>query len=659
MLRPPKVFRPSSLTTALLPLVALALVAGACRKPQAGLHVTVSGGLVVGRDFDRLSVEVARASDSSSLAIETAEGAGLHGLPMTFNFVSGPGTPAGTEVRVSARAFWGGEPVSLAEGRATLAGGDGASLELLLPARVVPDGGEDAGFDGGEPDGGEPDGGPDGGDAGQDAGWDGGIDGGPDAGIDAGTDAGTPGSLGWPCSAGSQCNSNICADGVCCSTACTGSCNACNLSGSAGTCSLTPALSPGNPSCAPYLCSGTAGACPTQCLADSECAATHYCRTTGQKTCIPRKANGQGCGASRECLSTFCVEGFCCDSSCGSNCDACNFAGSEGTCTNQPSSFSTPTCLPYRCSGTSAACGTTCTSDANCGSGAYCLAPNCLPTKNNGTSCTQARECTSGNCVDGTCCNSTCANPCDACNRAGNLGSCVSVPQTAPGSPSCAPYSCSGTSAFCATSCTAGGGCASGIPCSSTGVCMTKLATFGDDFNDNLVSGRWRLVQSGGAVVREQNAELQLFTAFTSGSYAGVTSQAPYDALASSATVELPSAGNQSLPTLQVVFAVKHSALDRVAITVEGNTLVADAVVDGGRTQLASVAYVPSLMRFLRIRESGGTTYFEYSADGGSYLPLASGANPIPLGEVYPELGAATSAPEASGTTVIFDNFNN
>ena len=40
---------------------------------------------------------------------------------------------------------------------------------------------------------------------------------------------------------GGECNSNFCAQGVCCSTACTGTCASCALAGSLGTCSSVPA----------------------------------------------------------------------------------------------------------------------------------------------------------------------------------------------------------------------------------------------------------------------------------------------------------------------------------------------------------------------------------------------------------------------------------
>ena len=58
---------------------------------------------------------------------------------------------------------------------------------------------------------------------------------------------GCPGSgsghtnLGQPCSCSSDCGSGFCVDGVCCNSACTGTCMSCSLPGSEGTCDVVPA----------------------------------------------------------------------------------------------------------------------------------------------------------------------------------------------------------------------------------------------------------------------------------------------------------------------------------------------------------------------------------------------------------------------------------
>jgi hypothetical protein len=571
-----------------------------------------------------LVVDVQQATNSKLLAVEAVDGTDLHPLPITFNFISGERTTVGSQVHVSARAMRLQVPVSVAEADIELADRTGAQLELVLPSILVD---FDAG-NGGDTDAGEP-------------------------------DAGRPAELGWPCQSAFECGSNLCVDGVCCDSSCEGACNRCNLPSSPGHCTVTDAASAGAPPCAPYACNGTSAACPANCMSDWGCTGGFYCQLSTQ-VCAQKKTNGQVCDGSNECLSDQCIDGFCCNNNCPGACDACNTSGSEGTCTVQPSSAAgAPTCSPYLCSGASPSCATSCSADAWCSGSTYCVAPACEPLKANGSLCGDARECSSHSCVDGYCCNSACTGPCDQCDRAGLLGVCSFSSGTDVGSPSCAPYNCAGSSAACAANCTADGGCAPRVLCSSTGICMTKLATFSDHFNDNVLSANWQLTQTGLATLTEQSTRLQVVTSAVDAGYAAVLSASPYDALESSETIKVSSAGNQALASLEVVFGLRRNPLDRVAFIIKGNVLNVQAMLDGGPSTLASRAYSGALMRYLRISESSGSTSFSYSADGGTNFVLFT---TIPdrffMGEVYPELGAGTTTPELSSTTVLFDVFN-
>ncbi|WP_043435626.1 InlB B-repeat-containing protein [Cystobacter fuscus] len=149
------------------------------------------------------------------------------------------------------------------------------------------------------------------------------------------------------------------------------------------------------------------------------------------------KARGTACESASECLSGNCVDGVCCDSACTGQCEACDAAGSKGTCvpvsgnphgerpacasddpkcggtcdgqsrmsctypeatvgcgaescTNgvqtlaascngagQCAAPETRLCGVYACGQTS--CNTTCTSDDACGADAFCVAGACRP----------------------------------------------------------------------------------------------------------------------------------------------------------------------------------------------------------------------------------------------------------------------------------------
>jgi hypothetical protein len=117
-------------------------------------------------------------------------------------------------------------------------------------------------------------------------------------------------------------------------------------------------------------CSTDGKTCLGKCAADSDCAqggAGSYCDANGD--CQPRKAQGgtcnvaaggdckvAGCGECQSGLS--CADGYCCNSGCGGQCEACNVAGKLGACSPVPAGTQphhgalcagagTPTCGGY------------------------------------------------------------------------------------------------------------------------------------------------------------------------------------------------------------------------------------------------------------------------------------------------------------------------
>ncbi|MGZ3453248.1 MAG: Kelch repeat-containing protein [Polyangiales bacterium] len=278
------------------------------------------------------------------------------------------------------------------------------------------------------------------------------------------------------CATGADCPSGTpCVDNYCCNTTCTGQCEACDVSGQEGVCTPVVGAPHGKTSCGTYLCDpsiGTSGACATSCLTTGACSSGNYCSVG---SCVTQKTDGSTCALSEECTSGNCVDGICCSTACTGACQACDVAGSLGTCSNVASGppHASHTCGGYACS--SGSCLTTCTTDANCDSKSWCSGTTCIPKRTSGTACGASHECATGNCVDSYCCDSSCTGPCSACDVAGKLGTCSAVTSGSPhGTRTCAPaLTCGATG--CVLTCSTDAQCAPGNACIG-GICKGKKA---------------------------------------------------------------------------------------------------------------------------------------------------------------------------------------
>jgi hypothetical protein len=290
--------------------------------------------------------------------------------------------------------------------------------------------------------------------------------------------------LGQICARADECASNFCAQGVCCNSACTATCQSCNIPGAVGTCSnvapggvdpdarcaaqptstcgrdgtcngsggcrLHPATTqcagpscsgdsavaasfcdgsgtcrPGaTQACSPFRCNSATGACFPSCDATAQCVPPNQC----QNSICGTKPNGSSCGSGPECVSGVCAEGVCCNDACTGSCRSCTVGGAVGTCTSVPSGVADPKAM---CAVTPA---TSCGTDGTCnGSGGCRNHPS-------GTPCRDA-SCSNGEAVLAASCNGS-----GTCPMQTNM---------------CAPYLCSGTS--CATSCQTSADCAQGV----------------------------------------------------------------------------------------------------------------------------------------------------------------------------------------------------
>jgi hypothetical protein len=244
------------------------------------------------------------------------------------------------------------------------------------------------------------------------------------------------------CTMASECTSGFCVDGVCCDSECTGACRACSAarkgSGSDGTCGD---VAPGT-ACGLFVCS--AGACPTTCASDTDCASTAYCDAT---SCVAKKANGATATDKKQCTSGFLADGVCCDAACDGVCEACDVTTSVGTCSpvaGAPKHGACPT-------GSDVCGAATCDGVAR----AECK-------KFPGAE----KECRSSACADGV---ETLSARCDG------MGACPAV-----ATKMCGEYVCDGTR--CRTTCRSNPDCASGYVCDDveTKKCLSANTCDGD-----------------------------------------------------------------------------------------------------------------------------------------------------------------------------------
>jgi hypothetical protein len=188
---------------------------------------------------------------------------------------------------------------------------------------------------------------------------------------------------------------------VCCNTDCAGTCRACNLTNSCGTCTNHSNNTDPEQGCGRYSCNGS-GSCYTSCsggCASSQCRSDSACIGT---TCQAKKAQGATCSVGGcECTTGNCVDGRCCNTSCTGACKTC--ANTSGTCSNV-ANFTDPdnNCGRYTCNN-AGACYTSCVNiatgcDSRCDSSSWCNFGVCQGKMSRANACIYPCSCSSGSC---------------------------------------------------------------------------------------------------------------------------------------------------------------------------------------------------------------------------------------------------------------------
>jgi hypothetical protein len=140
--------------------------------------------------------------------------------------------------------------------------------------------------------------------------------------------------------------------------------------------------------------------------------------------------------------------------------------------------------------------------------------------------------------------------------------------------------------------------------------------------------------------------------------YNNLSAVTAYDLTGGAAYVKIVDFGNVSLVSHNVGLSVRIDGNNWVAIGVDNNNLTVDKKVTGTQTNLLATPLDQTAHRWFRIRESGGTTFFDTAPDGMTWTNRHSVANVIAMTGLKPFLESGCWQTEASASYAVFDNFN-
>lgn len=188
---------------------------------------------------------------------------------------------------------------------------------------------------------------------------------------------------------------------------------------------------------------------------------------------------------------------------------------------------------------------------------------------------------------------------------------------------------------------------------------INAASTFSDNFDDNTLDlHNWE--NWGGAQVVESGQQLVITIPTTTADYYGLETTHDFDFTGSRAFVEIVSISDVTPDELEVEFQCTFDVDNRVFFSIGNNLIKAYEEVATVVTELTNTTYNATNHRWLQIRESGGTTFWETSLTGaaGSWTTFHSKANPVTMTSNYINLDAGCWDTTHGQVVVTFDNYN-
>ncbi len=186
--------------------------------------------------------------------------------------------------------------------------------------------------------------------------------------------------------------------------------------------------------------------------------------------------------------------------------------------------------------------------------------------------------------------------------------------------------------------------------------------TLTDDFNDNSIdAAKWLVTGPGTPTnqVKEQNQQIELTTDGVTNDYYTLQSQNTYDLTGSYTMVKVVDSGNPPVNEAPNPLVLSNVAgTDKLFYSItNGLQLQAYKVVGGVQTQVGSNTAFGAGQKWLRIREAGGTIFWDYSPDGITWTNDESVATPITITALTQNIQTGQFG-VGLGSTSKFDDFN-
>jgi hypothetical protein len=193
-------------------------------------------------------------------------------------------------------------------------------------------------------------------------------------------------------------------------------------------------------------------------------------------------------------------------------------------------------------------------------------------------------------------------------------------------------------------------------------VASPKISTLSESFDGlALNAGIWNTNTPAGTTLGLSNGTLQIQIAAgtnTAAGYPSITTVGTYDLTNSAVSIQLPQQGTPTTGYENWPLLVQVDNNNATYAVLSGGFIGVYKKVAGVQTSVWFGTYDPVTIQWVRVRESGGTVYWESSFDGHAWATWTNLPNPWAVTDLQVRIQAGTWQVVAPTETANFDNLN-